>query len=221
MSFYQKVFENEHFILVDKSALVLSVPGRTGEDDERPVLGRLLEKDLGVTLYPVHRLDYEVQGLIMFAKTISAHKSGNAWFEKKEVFKTYAALSTPTADAPAFLVGESFDWRCKLLRGKKRAYESPHGKESLTRAKLVEVENGIFHWELNPVTGRSHQLRYELFRHGHPIVGDVLYSSDKKLGAPGIALRAFKIDFTKAVDAKKFGLPDFVEIPKKIFASVI
>lgn len=220
MSFYQKVFENEHFILVDKNALVLSVPGRMGEEDERPVLGRILEKDLGMTLYPVHRLDYEVQGLIMYAKTLSAHKSGNAWFEKKEVFKTYSALSSPIEGAPVFKKGESYDWKCKLLRGKKRAYESPHGKESLTKARLVEVENDIFHWELSPITGRSHQLRYELFRHGHPIVGDILYSSTTKTELAGIALRSFKIDFSETKDAKNFGLPDFVEISKKIFASV-
>lgn len=220
MSFYQKVFENEHFTIVDKKALVLSVPGRLGEEDERPVLGRILEKDLGVTLYPVHRLDYEVQGLILYAKNLNAHKSANAWFEKKTVFKTYAALTTAQSEADHFLVQESLEWKCRLLRGKKRAYESPHGKESLTHAKLIEVNNDIFHWELNPITGRSHQLRYELFRHGHPIIGDVLYSSPKNLGEPGIALRAFKIDFTKALDAKKFGLPEFIEISKKIFASV-
>lgn len=214
MKDYQTVFENEHFIIVDKMPLVLSVPGRTGEADDRPVLGRILEADLGVTLYPVHRLDFEVQGLIMFAKTAAAHKSGNAWFERKEVFKTYAALSKTLPDSSfKFKVGESYEWKCKLLRGKKRAYESPHGKESLTKATLTSLSlDGVFHWELNPITGRSHQLRYELFRHGHPIIGDGLYGSLETFTQPGIALRAFKIDFTKALDAKKFLLPDILEI---------
>ena len=215
MSYYEIVLENEFFVIVDKKAMVLSVPGRMGEDDGRPVLGRILEDDLKIRIFPVHRLDFEVQGLIMYAKTPEAHKAGNAWFEKKEVHKTYAAQSRPLPEAlDHFRVGESYEWKCKLLRGKKRAYESPHGKESLTTAKLTRVEQGIFHWELNPITGRSHQLRYELFRHGHPILGDTLYSSTEKFNEEGIALRAFKIDFSKAPKASSFLLPEILEIKK-------
>lgn len=211
---YTTIFENEHFIVVDKAPMVLSVPGRQGDEDDRPVLGRILEADLGIIIYPVHRLDFEVQGLIMFAKTPAAHKAGNAWFEKKEVFKTYTALSKalPEASAENFNIGEPYIWKAKLLRGKKRAYISPHGKDSITHARLMKIENGIYHWELNPVTGRSHQLRFELFRHHHPIVGDELYSSDSPFNGPGIALRAFKIDFTNTKNSKMFSLPDVIEI---------
>lgn len=214
---YTLVFENEHFIIVDKKAMVLSVPGRENDKDSRPVLGRILEKDFGQTLFPVHRLDYEVQGLIMFAKNPKAHKVSNAWFEKKEVTKTYSALTSPIDSKVAhesLKINETYDWKCKLLRGKKRAYESPHGKESLTRARLLKIENGIFHWELNPITGRSHQLRFELFRHHHPILGDELYSSDKTFREEGIALRAFKIDFSRAPFAEDFLLPKIVEVTR-------
>lgn len=216
MSYYDIVLENEFFVIVDKRPMVLSVPGRMGEDDGRPVLGKILEKDLNITLYPVHRLDFEVQGLIMYAKTPQAHKAGNSWFEKKEVHKTYMALTKALPDARGnFQVGESYSWKCKLLRGKKRAYESPHGKESLTTARLIEVrDNGHFHWELNPITGRSHQLRYELFRHGHPIIGDTLYSSDEVFSPAGIALRAFQIDFSQAPGREEFLLPKILEIKK-------
>lgn len=211
---YTTVFDNEHFIVVDKKAMILSVPGRQGEDDDRPVLGRILEKDLGATLYPVHRLDFEVQGLIMFAKNPAAHKAGNAWFEKKEVFKTYTAKTFPLPEAAAenLTIGTPYIWKAKLLRGKKRAYISPHGKDSETHAKIIKVENGIFHWEMNPVTGRSHQLRFELFRHGHPILGDTLYSSDTPFSEAGIALRAFKIDFRQTKNFKIFSLPEILEI---------
>lgn len=193
---------------------MLSVPGRLGVDDDRPVLGRILEADLGTTLLPVHRLDYEVQGLIMFAKTAEAHRAGNAWFEKKEVMKTYCALTTRLKGAPVqdFPIESELQWRSKLLRGKKRAYESPHGKDSTTIAKLKRIEGEVFHWELNPITGRSHQLRFELFHHNHPIIGDELYSSDKKFLENGIALRSFKIDFSNATNASKFSLPKIVEI---------
>jgi tRNA pseudouridine32 synthase / 23S rRNA pseudouridine746 synthase len=212
VSFYKVIFENPHFVVVDKKAMVLSVPGRDEKNDTRPVLGRLLEKDFNQVIYPVHRLDFEVSGLIMFARTPEAQKAGNAWFEKKEVTKTYSAITRSINEPPAFAINEEMSWKCRLLRGKKRAYESPHGKESLTRAKLVKIKGDFFYWELNPITGRSHQLRYELFRHNHPIVGDELYSSNEKFEGEGIALLAFKIDFTQAPNAKKFSLPETIEI---------
>jgi tRNA pseudouridine32 synthase/23S rRNA pseudouridine746 synthase len=203
---YQTIFVNSHFIIVDKAPLVLSVPSRTGSQDERPCLGRLLEADLGVQIYPVHRLDYEVQGLIMYALTPAAQKAGNDWFLKKDISKTYCALSKSSGK---FVIGESYEWTCKLLRGKKRAYESPHGKESLTLARLISIDqSGLSHWELEPVTGRSHQLRYELFRHDEVIVGDSLYGSLAQFQTLGIALRAFKIDFKKIKNRELFGLPE-------------
>jgi tRNA pseudouridine32 synthase/23S rRNA pseudouridine746 synthase len=212
---YKIIFDNTHFVIVDKNALVLSVPSREGESESRPVLGKILESDLGIPLYPVHRLDFEVQGLIIFAKNPISHKAANAWFEKKEVHKSYVAMTRPIEAGVSFIAGENFEWKSKLLRGKKRTYESPHGKDSKTLAFLSRIdEKGIFHWELNPVTGRSHQLRFELFKHGHPIIGDKLYSSNELFTEGGIALRAFKIDFSKTLNYKNFQLPEFIEIKK-------
>ncbi len=213
---YKIVFNNDYFIVVDKSANVLSVPSRLGQKEARPVLGLMLERDLGLSLYPVHRLDFEVQGLIMFAKTPKAQSAGNMWFEQKIIQKTYQALTQalPKNSEP-FRVGEHFQWRARLLRGKKRAYESPHGKESITEAFLESIDQlGIYHWELRPITGRAHQLRYELFRHQIPIVGDTLYGSDVKFAEVGIALRAYKIDLSKIENRNEFLLPEIILVKK-------
>jgi tRNA pseudouridine32 synthase/23S rRNA pseudouridine746 synthase len=206
---YQTVFQNDHFIVVDKAPNVLSVPSRMGSVDPRPCLGRLIEADLGKSIFPVHRLDYEVQGLIMFALTPGAQKAGNAWFENKSVHKIYSAI---TKASGKFSLNETYEWKCKILRGKKRAYESPHGKDSVTIAKLITIENGLSHWEMSPITGRSHQLRYELFRHDETIVGDSLYGSVDKFNEEGIALRAFKIDFSKTKNYEEFLLPKIISI---------
>jgi tRNA pseudouridine32 synthase/23S rRNA pseudouridine746 synthase len=213
---YKTIFENEHFIIVDKKANVLSVPSRLGKSDPRACLGHVLEENLKSTIFPVHRLDFEVQGLIMYAKTPEAQKAGNLWFEQKTISKIYSALTTSLKSGPTeFVIGELQTWKCQLLRGKKRAFESAHGKNSITHARLLKVgEKGIFHWELEPVTGRSHQLRYELFRHHHPIMGDTLYSSPSSFSEEGIALRAFKIDFSKTPNSKNFFLPEKIEIEK-------
>jgi tRNA pseudouridine32 synthase/23S rRNA pseudouridine746 synthase len=202
------LFQNEHFILVEKPALMLTVPGRFEDKDERPVLGRLLQSQLGKNVYPVHRLDYEVSGLVLFALTAKAHQAGNSWFEKKKVRKVYEALAAAEAvpnQEPLPEVGQKLEWTSQLLRGKKRAYESPVGKPALTMAVLREARaGGVFFWQLEPVTGRSHQLRYELFKRGFPILGDALYGS-RRTWSQGIALRAMKISFP--VEAREFGLP--------------
>lgn len=209
---YREVFLNDHFIIVEKSPNVLSVPSRLGQEDPRVCLGHILQHDLKKTIFPVHRLDYEVQGLIIFALTPVAQRAANAWFENKSIQKIYSAISK---SSEAYNSGETYEWSCKLLRGKKRAYESPHGKDSLTFAKLESVdENGFSHWELRPVTGRSHQLRYELFRHGEVIVGDSLYGSTEQFLGEGIALRAFKIDFSKTKNYEEFSLPENICIKK-------
>ena len=209
---YQTIFVNSHFIIVNKAPNVLSVPARTGEKDQRICLGRLLEVDLGLKIYPVHRLDYEVQGLIMYALTPEAQRAGNAWFSNKEIHKSYSALSRSSG---SYTIGESYEWTCSLLRGKKRAYESPHGKESLTKSRLISVDKmGISHWELEPITGRSHQLRYELFRHHEVIIGDALYGSGEIFSGVGIALQAFKIDFLDIKNRQQFSLPENICIKK-------
>ena len=202
------LFQNEHFVLVEKSAMVLTVPGRFGDKDERPVLGRELEAHLGKTVFPIHRLDYEVSGLVLFALNGKAHSAGNSWFEKKMIQKVYQAITENQGQSPKPPRDLEQTWQSRLLRGKKRAYESPVGKPAITKATLVN-ESGVgvaeqLFWHLEPVTGRSHQLRYELYKRGYPIAGDALYGG-KSSWNHGIALRAVKISFPMA--AKDFGLP--------------
>lgn len=200
-------FANEHFVAVDKPPGWLSVPSRLGESDARPCVGRVLETQLGVRLWPVHRLDLEVTGLLLFAKDAPAHKVANLWFEERKVHKTYEAFTTVGDALP---LNHPLQWECVMMRGKKRAYLSPHGKPSVTTATpraLVTLPDGpALLWELSPHTGRPHQLRFDLSRHGFPIIGDHLYGSDRSYSL-GIALRCVRLDLTSCPRAGDFGLP--------------
>lgn len=220
------VFENENFVFADKPALVLSTLSREGARDERECLGIELQNQLKIQIFPVHRLDFEVSGLVMFAKNAKAHRLANEWFEKKQVFKVYHALSGDQSfeHIPENIknhrrhfvptLNEKFLWKSRLLRGKKRSYEHATGKASETEAIYLgrEAQRKWHHWELHPLTGRPHQLRYELSRHGFPIIGDELYGSKISFTKPGIALRAVKIDFTAAKNADSLGLPRDLQI---------
>lgn len=195
------VFENFNFLAVDKPAGWLSVPSRMGAADERPCAGRWLEEKFG-RLWPVHRLDEDVSGLLLFARTAEAHRVASMAFEGHEVRKTYEAFSEGRADA-AWKPGQSFEWKSRLMRGKKRAYEAAYGKEAVTQAKWLGFDSTtkLLKWELHPLTGRSHQLRFELAKQGFPIAGDSLYGAKTAWSAGGVALRSVALEWPSAAAA--------------------
>ncbi len=203
------LFQNDAVVVADKPAAWLSVPSRMGRDDPRPCVGPALEAQLGGRLWPVHRLDLEVSGLLLFARSPDAHRKACAWFELRTVHKIYQAL-TEGAPPP---VAEAV-WTGLLAKGKKRAFIAPHGKPSETRARwlgsrLLESGPSAQLWEVEPVTGRSHQLRFDLARHGYPVLGDSLYgASVPNAAGAGIALRAVQLDFRQAPHATELGLPE-------------
>ncbi len=211
MSDLSVVYDGPRFAAVDKPAGWLSVPGRTGVADARPVLGLRLQERLGTRLWPVHRLDAEVSGLVLFAKDAEAHRVASAWFEGHSVKKVYEALTEPS-DKP-MKPGERCEWRDRLLRGKKRAYESPHGKDAVTAAELVGSEGGLWRWRLEPLTGRPHQLRVHLATYAAPIAGDTLYGSQVPWPHGGIALRAVRLELGACAGRGELQLPERLEVP--------
>ncbi len=205
----QRLFENEAIVAVDKPCAWLTTPAREATDP-RPVLGRELEKELGLRLWPVHRLDFEVSGLVLFAKNADAHRASQGWFESGLVVKTYSAWSATTVAGAAAGAGEWLEWRSVLVRGKRRTFEAAHGKDSLTRARVVRVGQ-ICEWELQPMTGRPHQLRFEMAKHRAPILGDTLYGGHAWRGESEIALRAVLLDFSRIEN--RLGLPETLVAP--------
>jgi len=202
-----QLFENTNFLAVDKRGGFLSVPSRLRDQDPRPCEIIEWSKNKQVRLWAIHRLDEEVSGVLLFAKTPEAHRTANQWFEKRLVRKTYEALTESAEEN--FKVNEKLVWKSKLLRGKKRAYEKEFGKESITEAILIGKDLGTSLWKLSPLTGRSHQLRFEMAKHGFPILGDELYGSKTPSPIPSaIALRAIELDLRNCPERETLGLPE-------------
>lgn len=201
------IFDNEHFIAVDKRPGYLSVPSRIGEADSRPCEGIEWQEKLKTRLFPVHRLDEEVSGILLFAKSEKAHQDASHWFEHRQVKKTYEALSE--AIGAPYSPNQKLTWKSRLLRGKKRAYEKEFGKPSVTEVEFLG-EGFIpqtWAWSLHPLTGRPHQLRFEMFKHKHPVFGDLLYGAKTEFRPSTIALRAVHLDLSQAVARERYGLP--------------
>ena len=221
---YTLVYRNDHVVVVDKAPNVLTTPSRFAESDERPCLGLRLQQDLGRRIYPVHRLDFEVSGLVLFALSGAAHSRLNSAFEHRTVTKTYEAWARTDEEGP--LTSESEDcvlhWSHKLVRGKRRSFQAPHGKPASTRVVitkqhgLVKGPNGlemvVRRFVLYPETGRPHQLRVQMALSHHHIVGDVLYGGTP-WPQPGIALRAIELAFADDAIRRSFALPEGFTLP--------
>ena len=200
------VFSNPTVVVVDKPAGWLSVPSRLGAADPRPVVGTVLQDQLACRLWPVHRLDEEVSGLLLFARNADAHRLLCGAFEEHTIEKTYSARCQGPVPDDARL-RSWVRWTTMLLRGKKRAYVHPAGKVAVTDVWLQESNARDLHFLLRPRTGRGHQLRVELARRGCPIVGDTLYGSAPVPATPGIALEAIVLSFSGWKDASILHLP--------------
>ena len=208
MPLFAIVFENEHLVAADKPAGLLTVPSRLGSADPRPCLGRALEQKLAIRLWPVHRLDLEVSGLVLFAKTAQAHRTASVAFEERRVEKRYQALTEGASkldELPA-----SFLWQSRLVRGKRRTFEAPHGRMAVTRAvaerRTSRGGEEILVFSLRPETGRSHQLRVHLAQAGFCILGDGLYGARLPYENQAIALRSVALSFTHLGDREALGL---------------
>ena len=179
-------------------------------------------------LLPVHRLDYEVPGLLLAARTKSAQRILSSYFENRHIEKTYWALTTgcdlsllsPLPFVPETIDLDSpreFNWESSLLRGKKRSYASPLGSPSQTRAAFVhsqKIDHQIVNcWKLFPRSGRPHQLRYELAKHSQPIVGDALYfAPHRPTFKLGIALIAVALNFSRCPGRADLNLPEEIRL---------
>lgn len=220
---FKVVFQNENFIVCDKAPEVLSVPARE-KNDPRACLGLELQKQLRMQIFPVHRLDFEVGGLIIYALNSKAHQQAQDWFLKKQIQKNYVAMTSfqdfthwPEKVATDRSVldlqeGASYIWKTQMQRGKRRSFESSHGEWAETHASVSQRTESVLAWDLFPVTGKPHQLRLELSRRGFPIWGDQLYGSKVKWKYPGIALKAYQLDLQKI--SNRLGLPEQIQIEK-------
>ena len=219
------IFEDENFIFVDKPSEVLTVPPRM--KDSRRVLGLEIQDYLKKQIFPVHRLDFEVSGIVCFAKKEKAHRQAQKWFETQQIRKSYEAITStqsfshwpPQVENLKTLipidVGNSFTWESKILRGKKRSFMSPNGDLAITEAQVERLSEEQIHWLLFPVTGKPHQLRLELSYRGFPIHGDTLYGS-KHVQQRGIALNSFKLDLSAITKEQRLNLPEVIEIERSL-----
>jgi len=183
------VHRDDALVAVDKPAGMLSVPGR-GADKQDCAAARVAEQWPDALI--VHRLDMATSGLLVFARGAPAQRRLSMAFAGREVHKRYEAVvhglvhhDSGEIDLPLMA-----DWPNRPLQKVDH-----HGKPSLTRYRVLSRDEALQRTRLalEPVTGRSHQLRVHLQAIGHPIVGDELYDPARASTSPRLLLHACEL----------------------------
>jgi tRNA pseudouridine32 synthase/23S rRNA pseudouridine746 synthase len=203
------VFADDAIVVLNKPAGLLSVPGRG--PDKQDCLSSRVQQQFSDALV-VHRLDMATSGLLVMARGLAVQRLLNDAFAQRQVHKRYEAVAFgqihtadsawQTIDLPILV-----DWPNRPLRT-----IHPQGQPSVTRLKSVHIDavRDVTHVELEPVTGRSHQLRVHLQAIGHPIVGDALYAPAPVASmSPRLLLHACSLAFIHPLrgDALAFASP--------------
>ena len=165
------VYRDGMLLVLNKPAGLLAVPGRGA--DKLDSLATRVQAWFPDALV-VHRLDMATSGLMLFARGEQMQRRFCAMFRERGIEKRYTAVVAGKLEqAGEIALPLSRDWPNRP----KQKVNMAEGKPSLTRYRLLSHDAGTrtSRVELEPVTGRTHQLRVHLATIGHPILGDALY----------------------------------------------
>ena len=197
------VFEDDTLLIVDKPSGLLSQPGRTEPDSVLTRAQKARPEASGPML--VHRLDMDTSGLLILAKTRSAHRTLQQQFEHRQVSKRYRAI---LSREPQGMGGRiHLPLRLDIDNRPRQIVCASHGKPSTTiwRRDTVNNSRGVL---LYPLTGRTHQLRVHMAHVqglGIPIEGDRLYGKQ----SPRLLLHSDYLAF----DHPNSGVRQFITSP--------
>ncbi|MBW8845037.1 MAG: RNA pseudouridine synthase [Burkholderiales bacterium] len=177
---------DDRLVVIAKPAGLLSVPGRT-EPDCASMRVQALYPDALI----VHRLDQATSGLLLFARGIAAQRELSADFAERRIGKLYIAIVAGRLDGEGLIdLPIGADWPNRP----RRQIDLERGKPSQTGWRVLGHEGRHTRLALDPLTGRTHQLRVHLAALGHAILGDALYAVPEIAAAsPRLLLHASEL----------------------------
>lgn len=197
------IYQDKYLVAACKPAGLLSVPGR-GEDKLDSLAVRVQAEFPDALV--AHRLDRDTSGIILFPRGAKMHRTLSMMFEKRQLDKSYVAVVQGKLE-PA--QGEvqlplCVDWPNRPLH----IVDHANGKPAHTKFAVLEYDARTDRTRvaLEPVTGRTHQLRVHMQALGHPIVGDSLYGGNASGNEPRLLLHARTLSFLHPVTAKPVDL---------------
>jgi 23S rRNA pseudouridine955/2504/2580 synthase len=181
---------NDDFIVINKP---VGIPVQSGTKSFRNIIDILKDTKYfeNTKPYIVHRLDKETSGVLIVAKTREYAQLFTSLFRIRKIHKTYIALTHGKVSNKLHTLKDdliSYDNEKKIIQ------------KAISHIKVLKSSSDYTYVELNPITGRKHQLRKQLYNIGNPIVGDDKYfmyrRADKtKIKSKNLMLHAYKIKF--------------------------
>ena len=177
--------DNENFIVINKP---IGIPVQSGTKSFRNIMDILKNTKYFENSKPfiVHRLDKETSGVLIIAKNRKFAQLFTSLFRIRKIHKTYLAL-----------VHGKVKNSIKVMKDDLVYFEN-HKKiiqKAISNLKIIKSNEGYSFLELNPITGRKHQLRKQLLNIGNPIVGDNKYFLNNRKKNKNLMLHAYKIKF--------------------------
>ena len=179
--------DNENFIVINKPT---GIPVQSGTKSFKNIIDILKNSRYFENSKPfiVHRLDKETSGVLIIAKNRKFAQLFTSLFRIRKIHKTYLAI-----------VYGKVDKSIKVMRDNLIYYENNKKifQKALSNLKIIKSNEGYSYLELNPITGRKHQLRKQLLNIGCPIIGDDKYflNDRKRIKIKNLMLHAYKIKF--------------------------
>ena len=193
------IYRDDAFLMVNKPAGLLSVPGR-GSDKADSLYTRVRKEFPDA--FCIHRLDMNTSGLLVFARGADMHRRLSFMFRERMIKKCYIAIVSGQVESSSGEVDLPLrpDWPNRP----KQMVDILGGKCSLTRYRVLahDAVTNTSRVELEPVTGRTHQLRMHMSAIGHPILGDELYGANAGNNADRLLLHSRLLAFTHPLSGK-------------------
>jgi 23S rRNA pseudouridine1911/1915/1917 synthase len=204
---FSVIYEDNHLLVVNKSAGILVQGDETGDvplvELCKEYIKEKYDKPGAVFLGVVHRLDRPVSGLVVLARTSKALERMNALFREKQTKKIYWAIvkNKPPRDEDKLV-----HWLLKDEKKNKTTTfirETPGALRSELNYRVIGQSEGHWLLEVNPITGRPHQIRVQLASMNCPIKGDVKYGFPEPNEDASICLHARQLEFVHPVKKEK------------------
>ncbi|NGX37793.1 MAG: Ribosomal large subunit pseudouridine synthase D [Chlamydiae bacterium] len=181
------VYEDDHLVVVDKPRGLLSVA--TDMETEFTVHAFLKHRFHSRKVHPIHRLDKETSGLLVFAYTEQARDHLKKQLEMRTMHREYRAVVHGHPGKGT--------WRCFLYEDKRmkmHVCSRSEGKEAITHFETIKKQKKTSILKVKLESGRKHQIRVQAAHFGHPVVGDSKYGPTEDTGHK-LQLRAVKLEF--------------------------
>lgn len=189
------IFEDDALVAINKPSGLLSVPGKP--PNPTPCIQDYFTP-CRTNLLTIHRLDMDTSGILLLAKTKTAHRAMSMAFQNRQTTKQYQAICCGVISQLQGYI--QLPMRCDWEHRPLQCIDFIQGRYAQTHWQVIQQDQQTFSVILSPITGRSHQLRLHMQAIGHPILGDTLYADGPgQDAAPRLFLHASKLDFMHPV----------------------